>query len=308
MAKTITVYIPTTGDSATRQQSKTVTINNLKSVDAISVNTGTVSHTITGNDIVITCNNGVAVRNSSYTPSQYVTGTLINGSNSFPTTMNYYDGSTGYSGNIPKSGLSYVDSGSYTPADSKTATSSNAQAVYQDWKYQGGVWVYVGQPYWNAPSSRSYNSGGYSGTLYLQNGPNASPPYPSGSGSTGATTTTNAAGTANYSGTVTKPAEDTRIWRQDYAGNIYGPSSYTDYYAYVVTLTYTDTVKLGTVNIKTPTGVLALPVYDLTMADPIFRIKLPNAIGCFELVPVGDVRASNIRVQTQKGLKAIAKS
>jgi len=306
MAKTMIVNIPVTGDSSAQSQTRTVTIPNLKTVDGISVNTGSVSYTKTGNDVKIDVNGGAVVRTAMSTPSKYYTAMQTSATNTFPATFDVSDG-MGYSGTLTKNGLSYVFTGSYTPADSKTATSSNAQAVYQDWKYNGGVWIPQGQPYWNAPSTRSYSQDGYSGTLSLQNGPNASPPYPSGSGSSGATTTTNAAGTANYSGTVTKPASDTRLWNQDYAGYIYGPSTSTPFYAYVVTLTYTDSVKLGVVNVKTSSGIISLPVYDLTMVDPIVRVKLPSAIGCFELVAITDPRASGIRIQTQKGLKAIAK-
>ena len=42
--------------------------------------------------------------------------------------------------------------------------------------------------------------------------------------------------TQNYSGTVTKPAIDSRIWRQNYSGTVYGPTTY--YYSYTVTIDY----------------------------------------------------------------------
>lgn len=305
MSKTMTVYIPTTGDSSSRTQSKVVTINNLKSVDSITVNTGTVTFSKNGNDITITCNNGVSVRQTNSMSSQYVTSYQNSSSNSFSATMPYNSG--GYSGTLSKNGLSYVISGSYTPSDSHGQSDSRSCTVFQNWSYDGDSWVMSGNRYSNAPSSINYSSGGYVGVLPLTS-LSGTPPTKTGSGQFGQTATTQTAGSASYYGTVTSPASDTRVWRQDYAGTVYGPTTYTDYYAYVVTLTYTDTVRIGTVNYKTSTGIVSLPVYDLTMTDSSVRIKLPSAIGCFELVSIGDVKASNIRIQTQKGLKAIAKS
>lgn len=306
MSKTMTVYIPTTGDSTSQSQSKVVTIANLKSVDGLTVNTGSVSHTVSGNDITINVSGGAAVRTTSSQASRPESTYLTNGSNSFPSSVGYNDGV--YSGTLYPNGLSYVLSGSYTPADSYTKTRTISIRVYQDWGYDGDSWVKKGGTYCYPTNPIQHTENGYTGPLYLQDF-SGTPPTKTGSGIFGQTATTwTDSGTATYSGTITRPASDTRTWRQDYSGTVYGPTSATSYYAYVVTLTYTDSVKLGTVNYKTPTGIISLPVYDLTMADPILRIKLPNAIGCFELVPIGDVRASNVRIHTQKGLKAIAKT
>lgn len=308
MSKTMTIKIPTSGDSSTRTQTKTVTIPNLKSVDNITVNTGTVSYTKTGNDVAITCQNGASVRQtssqSSITPSIYQQSS----SNSFPASIPYDDGT--YKGTLYKSGLSYVKSGSYTPSDTIPVTYVTSCTIYADWQLSEmtGTWVKI-RSYNNAPSSITYDPGtGYSGPLSLKSVSGGTPPAKTGPGTPGEIATTSASGNATYSGDITKPASDTRVWEQLYTNTVYGPATYTDYYAYTVTLTYTDSVKLGTVNYKTTSGIVSLPVYDLTMALPILRIKVGSAIGCFELVPTNDSRASNIRINTQYGIKAIAKS
>ena len=303
----MTVYIPTTGDSTSQAQSKVVTIPNLKSVDSISVNTGTVTKTISGNDVTINCSGGTSVRQTSSQPSQNATDYRTSSSNSFPSSVSYNSG--GYSGTLYTSGLSYVISGSYTSGDSKTATGSQTgtETAYWECLPSGDSWFWYQYPTNTLPSTISYNDGTYSGTLSLQS-TSGGAPTKTGTGTPGAHATTSGSITGSYSGTVTKPSSDTRVWRQDYSGTVYGSTTYTYYYAYVVTLTYTDTVKLGTANYKTTSGIISLPVYDLTMALPILRIKLPNAIGCFELLPINDARASNIRVNTQYGIKAIAKS
>lgn len=308
MAKQMTVYIPSSGDSSSQAQSKVVTIPNLKTVDGLTVNTGSVNHTKSGNDVTINVSGGASVRSTSSTPSTNGTGSQTSGVNSFPATIQYNDGT--YSGPIGKNGLSYVISGSYTPSDTKPVSDSRAGTGTWRWSHDGDAWRSDGMVSHNLPGSISYSSGGYVNSSLPRTGISGGPPSEPApfTGSMGQTKTANASISGTYSGTATRPESDTRTWKQDYSGTVYGTTTTTYYYSYIVTLTYTDTVRLGTVNYKSPSGVISLPVYDLTMADPIFRIKLGSAIGCFELVSIGDARASNIRIQTQKGLKAIAKS
>ncbi|WP_164931686.1 RHS repeat protein, partial [Longirhabdus pacifica] len=164
---------------------------------------------------------------SFYTPgdSMSVTDSRTRSSNSFSSSISYNSGE--YSGTLTKSGSSYVTSGSYTPASSKTATSSCTNT--QPGKYNSsGIWVRTGSDTNSCPSSKSYNSGGYSGTLSRT------------STTTNKTCPTNGnpgwictqSFTANYSGTVTKPASDTRVWKQNYSGTVSTPGSYssTRYY------------------------------------------------------------------------------
>lgn len=95
--------------------------------------------------------------------------------------------------------------GSYTPGDSKSVSDTRLSDT-------------------GAPSSISYNSGGYSGTLSLTGSEN-----------------TNTLGLIRYfySGTVYKPASDTR--------------TYTSYYQYTITVEYVDN-DLPTIQIATTNG------------------------------------------------------
>ncbi|MGG0796653.1 hypothetical protein ABE137_22080, partial [Brevibacillus laterosporus] len=110
--------------------------------------------------------------------------------------------------------------GSYTPSQSKTETdarygTSNTSSTPPSF-----------------PSSIPYSQGGYSGTLYKSGGVVTREPLP------GAWHFTQ-----NYSGTVTKPAVDTRTY--DY------------FYAYTATVDYLAN-SLPTINIKKPSDNLVL--------------------------------------------------
>ncbi|MED4455891.1 Ig-like domain-containing protein [Metabacillus fastidiosus] len=149
-------------ESTSRTQTHVLTIPGLKTVNKITVNTGSVTITkIEGDKVTIQVSVGTYTR-------RVQTG------------------------------------GSYTPSDSKTLSTAYGYAI--------------GESY---PSSRSYSSGGYSGTLTVES--------------------VNVVGNNNivtYSGLVTKPASDTR--------------TYTYYYEYDVTVDYVDnstpTLTLNTAN------------------------------------------------------------
>jgi len=49
----MTVYIPSSGDSSSQSQSKTISITGLQSVVDCTVNTGSVSYTISGTNVII---------------------------------------------------------------------------------------------------------------------------------------------------------------------------------------------------------------------------------------------------------------
>ena len=86
------------------------------------------------------------------------------------------------------------------------------------WTYPSTYTYSPGEPAY----SQNYNSGGYSGTLQGS---------PTETGNTGYTITNHVTGqnyltyastfVMNYSGTVIKPASDTRIYGQDYQGVTY---------------------------------------------------------------------------------------
>lgn len=124
-------------------QQKTVTINNLVSVDNISVDDGNVSYSVSGDLVTINVSGGSY--HDSYTPSK--TGYETEGpqeSTYFSSTEYYNDGT--YSGYLDKDGSYYVDGEDY---DSKT--------VYETEGPQSSD---------SFPSSIYYSSGGYSGYLY----------------------------------------------------------------------------------------------------------------------------------------------
>ena len=220
---TMTVYIPSTGDSTSQSQSKIVSIPNLRSVTSCTVNTGSVSYSINGTDITINTNSGSPVR--SYTPSGTANtsrDTVVGGDPATLPSSVYYDYG-GYTGYLYP-GTAYVLSGSPAGSQECTGTWSSTFNVvngvsdtqwpnsiyYYDGTYEG--WIEIYEPSastidnWNAYTYATANGTSWSGVLSF-----------------------------DYNSTLFKP--DTRVWRKDYSGTVYAATTY--YYAYVVTLTYT---------------------------------------------------------------------
>ncbi|WP_438435246.1 S8 family serine peptidase [Gorillibacterium sp. sgz500922] len=160
---------------------------------------------------------------SKYQASKSASATRDSSSSSgHPSSVSYDSG--GYSGTLSKSGSSYVISGSYTPSSSKSFSDSCSNTVTEYYKY--GVFQSQSSS-GSCPSSISINSDGYSGSI-----PRTSTDSVSDSGacsSTKASCTRTKTYRANYSGTLTKAAVDTRVWRQDYSGTVYGSTYYQDY-------------------------------------------------------------------------------
>jgi hypothetical protein len=174
---------------------------------------------------------GGTILSGSYSPSdsKYVTGQ----------TSSYYN-SGGYSGVLS----SYVHSGSYIPSDSKTVSTGTSTITWGGHCINGstGETGYKSKP--SVPYTKSYNSGGYSGTLYKRT---SSATHPDPVATCGIDTTPLYRYAENYwySGTVTKPAVDSRVYRyrgtvskpavdtrvwsysQDYSGIVYKPSTDT---------------------------------------------------------------------------------
>ncbi|NDI33804.1 RHS repeat-associated core domain-containing protein [Chengkuizengella sediminis] len=142
------------------------------------------------------------------------TSSLTKSTNSFPSTMSYSSG--GYRGTLTKSGSSYVSSGSFTPADSRTETDSCEHTIVGHYDSTGNWKADAGGDSGDCPPSIPYNIGGYTGTLSrtstTTNKPCLSPNTP------GYKCTKS--WTANYSGTVTRPESDTRKWKQEYSGTV----------------------------------------------------------------------------------------
>ncbi len=221
--QTMIVYIPASGDSISRSQSRTVSIPGLKSVVSSSVNTGTVSHNVSGSNVTIYVNNGAVVRTDDKVVVTDYRETAPGGfPDSLPESVFYDEG--GYVGYLHPVGSAYVDRG--TPAGSKycqaiecsnyvLVNGSIIEGSLPEEVYYSDTEGYSGYLPWTSYVDEDlvdeivecYTTGG-SGEFYI---------------------------CMNYGKTLSKP--DTRVWRIDYSATFYGPI--TNYYAYVVTLKYT---------------------------------------------------------------------
>ncbi|MDO0824086.1 Ig-like domain-containing protein [Desulfosporosinus nitroreducens] len=276
--KTVTVTFP----SSTQQTvSQVVTIPHLKSVQSIVSSTGNATYLISGENVTVNVNGGTAT-GTQWNPtklSKTVTKSLTSMSNNLASTYAYNDGT--YLGTLYGQGVTsaYVQTGgSYTPADSYTASNSQSNTTN------------------SFSSTMTYNSGGYSGILY-KNGTSTSSSswvsngsgvlstsrdsdvdsfpssvyYPGGTigvnmyssgyfykdGSSGwngtnyyqnykgtfSIVTLTTTYTQNYIGTVSRPESDTRTYgtqyNQDYLGTVYA-GGYDNLYKYTVTIEYVD--------------------------------------------------------------------
>ncbi|RJX36755.1 RHS repeat protein [Paenibacillus pinisoli] len=149
--------------------------------------------------------------------SRMQTTSRTSSTNSFPASVSYSQ--DGYTGTLTKQGTSSVISGSYIPADSKTQPASCSRKKYGSYN-SSGVWVKTSEDP-ECPSTYPYNSGGYSGNL-----PRTTTTTVNECPATGkANTPCTGHWIANYSGTVTRPASDTRVWQQNYQGQVIKPGS-----------------------------------------------------------------------------------
>jgi len=163
----------------------------------------------------------------TYVNSQSASTTLNTGSSTPPATIPYSSG--GYTGTLYKyntvNNQYQVDNGYYTTvADSRTEyqdvdNTSGGNAVY---KYSAGGWSMVsGWSGSSLPSSRSYSSGGYTGTLNLTGATDYSDPPPSGKGTIGETYYRQFYWVGHYSGTVSKQVQvwqSNWVWLNEYTG------------------------------------------------------------------------------------------
>jgi len=134
-----------------------------------------------------------------------------NSVNSFPDVV-VYDDDDGFKGTLVKNGASYVESGTYTDAQAKTATATGTTYLVEA----------------SVPSTLAYDQDGYRGTLartsiqkeiigYNQKKVGSESDYHF-EDDLNSPIYSNYSGT--YSGEVVKPITDTRIWRQDYKGTV----------------------------------------------------------------------------------------
>lgn len=211
-ALTTEQFTVTYSESSPQEQSKVITLpSNYDSISSVSVETGDVDFSISGNQMTINVSNGKASsKDSYYNPtlsSREENSVDYSDTNSFPASVPYSD-EGGYSGSLSATSPAYVVSGAYTPGSSKTITETQT----------------VANPAYLA-ETLEYSKNGYSGILtksgnYIKNINDEYIQY--------------------YTGTVYSKDTDTRKWRQDYSGEVYkGGTDYKNYkYSYKVTITY----------------------------------------------------------------------
>ncbi|KOC50000.1 hypothetical protein [Clostridium botulinum] len=215
-------------ESSSSTQSHTFEIPNLISIDEITVDTGTATHTIQDNKVTVQVSNGSSSR-SEYDSTKYSktarSYSCTSDKSSFESSMSYSQ--DGYSGRLYKSGQPYLISGQYTPSLTKKVT-----------RHQTGIAIkYVkGVPDRAIPPTMYYSEDGYSGRLtYSRLGDTVIEKNED-------CILNEVTGTfyfdAYYEGEVTKPPSDTRLYKQDYSGTIYC-GGYNTYYKYNIKIKYT---------------------------------------------------------------------
>lgn len=249
----------TLGESMNRTQTGSVGVSGLYRVKSCLVNTGSASCTGSGNTVSVTAASGDPVRSqwNSTKYSRYASDYLTSSSNSFPGST-YYSGYDGYSGSIGRSGSAYVSSGTYQPSGTKTVT-----AAEQYFTWTGGA-VYVRSSsvsYWRYSYDTAFPTyyytyptdwEGYSGSCRLNsnrvNGyplidgiyfKNRGTAYYDSHGYRGGESLSwsELYRFSNTNCSVSRPAVDTRTYRQDYGGTVYMGGN-DEYYRYNVTIVY----------------------------------------------------------------------
>lgn len=230
-------------ESTSQSMSNTFNFPNLISVDEVTVDNGNVTYTKKQDNVNVNVNNGT-VSKSVYDSQKYSMSKedyRDSSSNSFASSISC--SSDGYSGTLYASGSSYVSSGSYTPADSKTVTENHTASQSDIKKWNGTNWVDIDQVITGDTSCSpiTYNSGGYSGTLsYVGKTATESHFNPAPTNPVVGQTYVffYQSGYFTFNGTVTRPATDTRVYRQKYNGYLY-QGGYTNYYKYKINIKYT---------------------------------------------------------------------
>lgn len=232
-SNSMTVSFP---KDTSRSRSKQVTISNLYSISGISVNTGSVSYSVNGNQVTIYVSGGSST--SSSTSAKAVSGSVTKDNcNSFPSYLSYNDGT--YSGNMYPNGSYVTNVVSGSPA---------GEITIQGYQYGYAInnYIYYKSTGWKITSSYSTDQPtmyygpdpqGYQGTLYRQYADLVGDTgVPTGSPPDGTTYTRTRTFRGTYMGTISKP--DTRVYSftQNYSGTAYGPTTY--YYSYTVTVNY----------------------------------------------------------------------
>lgn len=299
--------------STARSRSQTVNLPNVSSIVSVTVNTGNVSYSLNGENLTVNVSGGSHVDYGTYTPSRnetdYRTTSAGGDPGSLPSSISYNSG--GYSGTLT-GGSAYVASGTESWVATTQGGTTSPATLTHHFVWDGSSWSFTHAGEIHPGSIYYTDASGFSGTIPLLTWYGSAPNTPSkasGEGlPPGSTTTRSTVHDGGYHGTLYKTIPDSRVWRKDYSGTVYGPTEYTYYYAYTVTIEYVDRVDVGKLKVATATGVVQIPIYkpDIGMSGVNqLRVSTSNGIACFELVNVTDPKASNLRVMTPKGIKSV---
>lgn len=230
----LSIRLPESGDSSSSSQSKTITISNLGKIKNITVDTGNITYElIDDKQVKINVSGGSYVRRvyDSTKYSKYVTA---------QTSSNY--NKDGYTGTLSR----YLYSGSYTPESSKTVNedgivyiTATRKKIAEDKSVEIS---------YNLTNTKHYNRNGYTGTLTATIEVTSDILFKMvdkideilPTKEIGEIFTVSLACSGTYTGTVTRPASDTRVYR--YKGTVY-KGGYDYYYAYNITIEYEEDSK-----------------------------------------------------------------
>lgn len=229
--------------STNRTRTATITIPGLVRITSMTVDTGTVTYSVNGNKVTITCKNGSYVDYDE--ESKYISNYKRNTGESYPPDTYRYS-SGGYSGTLR---LQSTENNGYYEILEYSRT-------FEDYHDNHGVDYYDeygnSKVTWSspAPSYKSVNKDGYVGTIPRVDTVCIEPWHPTSWWPTGNVKTYEATYRAIYRGTLIKKE---MVWHDDYTGYysgwVYGDTTY--YYAYKVTINYV-TNSPPAVNIVSP--------------------------------------------------------
>lgn len=235
--------------SSNRNRSQTITIPGLVRITSMTVNTGTVTYSVNGYEVTISCKNGSYVDYDEET--KYISNYAYNTGETYP--PNKYSYSNGdYSGTL---NLQDVKNSPYTVSEQQSKSFSYTYENYRSCEYdangkiisQGSFWYQDSQSVY--PKGYPINEDGYSGNIPYQG---SSMVYEEvfSAWPNGAKRSVLEHWEAKFRGTLYKTVD---VQKNDYtgyySGTVYGDTTY--YYAYTVTINYV-TNSSPAINIVSP--------------------------------------------------------
>jgi hypothetical protein len=242
VSKTMTY---TFSKSTSQYRSETITIPGLVRITSMTVDTGNVTYSVNGNNVTITCRNGIYVDYDEDT--NYISNYSLHTGEEYPPSYYYYSKS-GYSGYLYLQ--STKNDGYYEFKEVSKEFFKQQDNTRTDYYDANGNFLLTTFSLGSPDNPTMYiNEDGYEGYIPKYDFETIQPRtrYDNPDGSYRYETTWR----AYYIGTLTKTVE---IWHDDYtgyySGTVYGDTTY--YYAYNVTINYISNSS-PTVNIVSPT-------------------------------------------------------